>query len=117
MDETEHHDGRADHQHNVVPEGVGHCVGICSQQRQQGPVKYRHKHSQNHAGDQSDVKAEGADPLHALPVLLTQQPGDQRTAALAVDVAEGHQGGKDRRTERHAGDEVGVVGPGDEKGI
>ncbi len=86
MDEAEHHDGYAAHQHDVVPKGKGHRVGTCPQQGQKWPVKYRHEHGQNHAGSQGYKKAGETDPPRAISVLLAQQPRDP----LAVDVAEGH---------------------------
>ena len=117
MDKAQHHNGRADHQYEIVLTGMGKCVGIRAQQGQNRTVECGQNHSQNNPCGQGDVKAEGADALCPLSILFAKQAGNQRTAALTVNVSKGHQSGKHRSAQGDAGDQIRIIGLGDEKGV
>ena len=114
MDERQYHQRRAADDHVVVGPGVGRRLRAGAQQAQHRPAKQQHRHGDDRAGQQREIEAERADPPDAVPVPRAQQPGDQRIAALAVDVADGHQRREQRRAQRHARHQHGVAGLRDE---
>ena len=117
VDKAQHHNGRADHQYEIILTGMGKRVGIRAQQSQNWAVECRHNHSKHNARSQGDVKAEGADALRALPVPLAKQPGNQRAAALTVDVAKGHQRGEHRSAQGDSGNQIRIIGLGNEERV
>ena len=117
MDEIDDDQRPAEHQNRPILPCIRQRLGTGTEQLQQGIPEQEHQPADHRAGDQRHPEAEGADAADGIRFLFSKQTGNQGTAALAEDVAEGHQDHEKRRADRNAGDQFRIVRLGNEVGI
>ena len=117
VDKGADHEGRPHRQRRVVGEGMGPGRVVRPEEGKGRALQEEHQDPQRRPDQQRPVETEGAGPPSPFRVLRPQLAGDQRRAALAEDVAEGHQHREDWPAEGDRRDDVGVARLGDEEGV